>query len=424
MKVTFPTLYKRGRNSILVWTIKVEEKNNSASLMMTAGIIDKGQTITWQHNIKGKNKGKANETTSVEQAYLEAESKIRLKEKMGYISLADMDYTNGEVLSTKEYLDMFLPRFNLDDNGNEIPMKCQQYYRSKKNWIGPDGVTYDDRKTYYMLNPSVPKPTEAIIIDFPCYVQPKVNGVRAFLKQVPNGIKIYSKKGLEYKMPHIEEFFLNNPILFDMYEEDVIYDGELYIEGALLQDISSATKVYTMESMSIKFHIFDIAIPDMNQKERFAKLYSPASKHILTTPDAPVTLVSTKVVQDDIRVQMLTDEYITQGYEGSICRDMKGMYEFGGRPKTITKLKRMMDEEFEIVDVVGSDKDPNIGLFVCVTKDGVEFKVNPKGTTEFKRQVMTNHSSFIGKQLTCWFYEYTEAGKPFHITNNVVRDYE
>ena len=83
-----------------------------------------------------------------------------------------------------------------------------------------------------------------------------------------------------------------------------------------------------------------------------------------------------------------------------------------------------MDEEFVITDIVRSEKDDSIGLFVCTTVDGKEFKVNPKGTTEYKRSILLNTSSFIGKELTCRFYEYTDDGVPFHIIDNIVRDYE
>ena len=56
--------------------------------------------------------------------------------------------------------------------------------------------------------------------------------------------------------------------------------------------------------------------------------------------------------------------------------------------------------------------------------NGKEFKVTPRGNEAYKKQTLLNSSSFIGKQLTCVFYEYTEDGLPYHIIDNIVRDYE
>ena len=423
------TLYKRGRNSILEWKIRIESINKQVNIIMSYGIFRGEQVIRYQNNIKGKNKGKVNETTSFEQATLEAQSKVNLKLKEGYKNLDDLQEMYQQMFfATSDlfvFLDEVLPDYNTDVNGNEIPMKCQQYYRSKKDWRAPDGTVWDDRKYYYILNPFAVKERDAVILPFPCYIQPKVNGVRAFVKLIGNEVKIYSKKGLEYDIPQVKEWFLNNSPVFTNYEQEVIYDGELYIPGESLQVIASAVKATQLNTMRVEFHVFDIAIEDVPQDERFNMLYSSVSKSIFNYDlRSPVKLVPTKRVITDIRVQELTDEYISQGYEGSICRSYEGLYEFGKRPKTITKLKRIMDEEFVITDVVPSEKDETVGLFVCVTQGGKEFKVNPKGTTDFKRQTLFNRESFIGKQLTCHFYEYTDDGVPFHIIDNIVRDYE
>lgn len=423
------TLYKRGRNSILEWTIKVESVNKQVNIFMSYGLFRGEQVIRYQNNIKGKNKGKSNETSDFEQAILEAQSKVNLKLKEGYKNLDDLQEMYQQLyFATSDlfvFLDEVLSDYNTDVNGNEIPMKCQQYYRSKKDWRAPDGTVWDDRKYYHILNPFAAKEKDSIISVFPCYIQPKVNGVRAFAKLVNNEVKLYSKKGLEYDIPQVKEWLLQNSALFTNYEQEIIYDGELYIPGESLQVIASAVKATQLNTMRVEFHVFDIAIEDVPQDERFNMLYSATSKSIFNSDlNSPVKLVPTKRVITDTRVQELTDEYISEGYEGSICRDFKGLYEFGKRPKTITKLKRITDEEFIITDVVPSEKDETIGLFVCVTQGGKEFKVNPKGTTEFKRQTLYNRESFIGKELTCYFYEYTDDGAPFHIIDNIVRDYE
>lgn len=419
------TLYKRGRDTILQWTVKVVQEMNKVDILKTYGVLNGGQAMRWQRDIKGKNIGKSNATTPFTQATADIESMVRLKEKEGYVQLEDLDAPpfTGRALST--YLELYLPKYNSDVNGNEIPMKCQQYYRDKKPWIGPDGVEYENRKTYYMANPFAAKEKNAIIINFPCFIQPKVNGVRCFVKLVNGKPILYSKKGLVYNIPQVSDWFIDHPEVFTMYSDDVIYDGELYIKGESLQNIASAVKAYKIETMNVKLHIFDIAVEDQTQANRFARLYSVESKEAFGNPDfSPVVLVPTKKCANDERAQILTDMYISEGYEGAIFRDLEGVYEFGKRPATITKLKRLEDAEFLITGIIPQEKDDSIGMFECVTPEGNPFKVNPKGDTAYKRSLLEDPSSFIGKQLTIFFYEYTDDGIPFHITNTIVRDYE
>ena len=420
------TLYKRGRGKFLEWTIKIETINNKVNILMAYGELNGEHVIRYQNNIKGKNIGKINETTPYEQAISIANSKIHKKQREGYKRLSELleQFPNEMYTLPKEQaLEIVLPAFNTDISGNEIPMKCQQYYRSKKAFTDNTGKTWDDKKYYYLLNPYADKRKDDLIISFPCYIQPKVNGVRAFIKLVNNEVKIYSKKGLEYNLPHISNWFSSRKDLFG--DEDIIFDGELYIPGEHLQNITSAVRAMQLTTSLVKYYIFDIAIEELTQKERFGLLYSPIVKNTIQEDlNAPIVLVETRSVNTDERVQELTDIFIKQGYEGSVCRTFDGLYQFGKRPQSIVKLKRTTSSEFTIIDIVPQEVDPSLGLFVCTTMEGREFKVTPKGNENYKKEILIKSHSFIGKQLTCVFYEYTEDGLPYHIIDNIVRDYE
>ena len=74
------SLYKRGRGKILEWIIKIETINNKVNIFMAYGELNGEHTIKYQNNIKGKNIGKANETTPYEQAIIIANSKINTKQ--------------------------------------------------------------------------------------------------------------------------------------------------------------------------------------------------------------------------------------------------------------------------------------------------------------------------------------------------------
>ena len=83
-----------------------------------------------------------------------------------------------------------------------------------------------------------------------------------------------------------------------------------------------------------------------------------------------------------------------------------------------------MEEDFDIIDIIPQDVNPALGLFVCRTKEGLEFNVTPKGTEEYKTIILFQKELYIGKKLAATFYEYTEDGKPFHIIDSIVKDYD
>ncbi len=91
---------------------------------------------------------------------------------------------------------------------------------------------------------------------------------------------------------------------------------------------------------------------------------------------------------------------------------------------TIVKLKRIMSKEFKITGIVPQEKDPFLGMYQCITPEGEYFNVTATISNEEKEKLMEVPYNFIGKSLTCEFYEYTEKGIPFHIINNLIRDYE
>ncbi len=427
-------LYKKdSKGEILIWAAEAVQSGNGVCIAITYGSFGGNLITNIRENIKGKNIGKANQTSPYTQAEADVESLYNKKAREGYKSLDSLKYdyeVNG--FGTEQIL-LFLKanlKFDTRDlDGNVKPMKAQQYYRSKKNYTDDKGKLWDDRKYFFLLNPDAYKTSKDIIIKFPCLIQPKINGVRATISLDDLGnVQILSKEGLRYEISHIEDIFnLNRDIFYykdkDGNEAQYVFDGELYIEGEKLQVISSAVKKFNIHTPRVIFIAFDLAIPDMTNIARIIKL-----KELLEfstyTLSCPIQYITTHKVGNDGFVQKYTDEYIKQGYEGSIMRNPNGLYAFGKRPMDMVKLKRVIDEEFTIVDIVPQDKNPSLGLYVCVTKEGKEFKVTPRGDEDFKELLLLQKHLYLNKRLTCTFYEYTEDLIPFHVIDNLIRDYE
>lgn len=398
-----PRLYNRdSEGRIQVWYAQVTADTAGAIITTFSGLLEGTHTPHTTTVTKGKNIGKVNATDAYGQALNDARSKWEDKRKKGYKSLEDLglhSLTEENVQLYNEQLipilEDKLPKFNTDANNNLKPMKAQPYY----------------------------KDNGGICIKFPCGGQPKINGVRCVADWVNGRVEFRSKEGVSYleTTRHIAEHFAPED-----FTNDYVFDGELYIHGLYLQQIASAAKKMNLNSPRLEFRCFDLSIPTFNQDERTGMLYRRLLR--FTDGHAPIKIVPLVFpVRDDAHAQQLTDQWIAEGYEGGIFRDMTALYQFGKRPKTMTKLKRLKDGEFEIVDVIESDSNPGVAIFTCKNDINDEtFNVNPEGTDEIKREYFTNRENYIGKLGTVEYRERTAPPRevPFHAVFKTVRDYE
>jgi len=412
-------LYSRDENkNILMWECYIINKGVTCSLFMSSGLLDGARTINYEHNIVGK-QGRDN----YEQAESRLKSRANLKKRRGYIELTVEQYREVEVSQDKNWtLDDIVPMTRLDADGNAKVMKASQYYRSKPNWTDPYGKFWKNRKYFYLQNPYEPKEKGAVIPDFnnkEYSGQCKINGVRAFIRVRKGKVIITSKDGLVYNaVNHINEWCENNQ---DLFGEDntIILDGELYIYGESLQVIQSAVKSVDLNTPRVIFILFDIAVEDFTNAERWQHI----KNEIRIDLNAPMERVITYKVRSDIEAQRLCDKFIGLGHEGIIIRDKAAPYGFGSRKVNMTKLKRTISKEFTIVRVIPQPKQNHLGMFVCTHK-GKEFKVNPTFTDNEKIQLRKHSAIYIGKKLQTSFYEWTDDEKPLHIIETVIRNYE
>lgn len=411
--IEFNNLYARNSNgSINVWEVSILNKGVFSEIIISEGNFNGKKTETIKKINKGKNLLKMNATTAFEQACSEAESRWNKKRKQGYKSLEDLG------IDSVEDLEEALPRDRTDENNKIKPMKAKPYYVER---------TEKGKK----IKTNIP------LIKFPCFGQPKLNGFRvmASWEEVEEGEGLFktkvekvvfrSKEGLKYTiLEHIEKefdksMFLNSKTM----KYDVVFDGEMYIHGEILSEISSAVRKRNSKTPLLKFHIFDLGIEDMKQSDRLKVLkliidYKEGSGKLEN-----ICRVDYLIVNTNEEAQTLTDQWIKEKYEGGIFRDMKANYQFGKRPSTMTKLKRSEDKEFTIMDVIAGENATDLGVFRCMAENGEFFNVNPEGNHEAKREYLVNKNKYIGKQLTVRFFERTKNGVPFHGVG-VVRDYE
>lgn len=412
------TLYqKNSLGKLQEWNIIVE----GSTIIKTWGELG-GKMIVRKNTIKtGKNIGKSNETTTEGQARLEAIADIEKKVKReGYFSIGDLGFTLepftefGENVYSNKKLDQFnrtlsevlklLPKTGITEEGTALPMLAKNYYKDNGQ-------------------PS---------IKFPCLAQPKFNGVRATGRFMGESFVLKSRTNLVYNMPEVstvmihyremmEQFCLQQEVLI----EDLVFDGELYIHNTILADIVSAVKKPNLNTHRIQYWVYDLAIEDVKQVDRLKLL-----KDILATMSFHshiVKMAPTVITNNAENAELRIDRFIEQGYEGAIFRNPNGFYKFGVRSGDMVKAKRRMSEEFEIIDVFDTDKQPGLAMFRCRNNiNNCYFNVTPEGNHELRKKYLNERSKLLGKVLTVEFYERTDApdSLPFHAVGICVRNYE
>lgn len=366
----FKPLYARASNGkTKVWSIDVKDlKTKGAEIIVTHGYIDGKMVQNSQVITEGKNIGRSNETTPLEQATKEAKAKYQKK--------LDEEYSESSTHSS--HASSIQP---------PLPMLAQSFEKR-----GHD-------------------------IEFPCFCQPKLDGVRG----IWFNNTLYSRNAKEF--PHLNHIKKSIRIL---NPHNLILDGELYSHTLTFQEVVGLVKKQTLSETDIKkmqqieFIVYDY-ISDDDFKDRLKTL-----QKLFKSTDVPnVSLLETDVCEREEDVYEFLKKYEDAGYEGLILRNKKGPYVTNYRSENLQKLKSFQDAEFEIIGYTeGVGLEEGLIIFICQTKTGHEFRVRPAMTHEERAKMFKKGKSFIGKLLTVKFQTLTNDGIPRFPIGLSVRDYE
>ena len=356
------TLYGQTKTSkTYQWTISVNEvectPQNHGEIIIARGLLDGKKHITVELIDSGKNIGKVNETTPVSQAIFNAESKRNNKMDSGY------DYSIEG--SRKKFNDLLKP------------MLAQSYDKHKKKLV------------------------------YPCFAQPKLDGIRCLARRQGGIITLYSRKGKVLDLvPHINE------ALLQVLDDGQCADGELYTYGWDFQKIISAIKKTNENTPGIEYHIYDL--PDMNDRSKpFVERFNSDARSKIFEASHCLVAVHTPIIRTEEFLMSYEDACCKEGYEGIMARNASSKYLFGYRSKDLLKVKRFLDDEYEIVDVTdGVSIEKERAIFVCKTKDNQLFSVRPVGTHDERYIMYQNKESYIGKLLTVKYQELSNDGVP------------
>lgn len=239
-------------------------------------------------------------------------------------------------------------------------------------------------------------------ISWPAHCQPKLDGVRCIAMRVNGEVVLQSRGGDFYDVAHIKAQL--EPVL----GPDTVLDGEIYIHGVSLQTITSLVRRPQPGSEKLEYHLYDIMAEDVSWHDRCALLYS-----LNLAGCDKVGRVVTLTANTEAEVIEHQKNFIEAGYEGAIVRNGKGLYREGYRSPDLLKVKSWRDDEFRIVGwKTGKGKFESVPIFCCVTPEGKEFDVAPKGTAEERSEMLAKADELVGQLMKVKYFTLTPDGVP------------
>jgi len=374
-------LFQSGaKGETRVWSIWVTaNQDGSATIYRAHGVEGGKMNETERTIVEGKNIGRGNETTPVQQAIAEAKSTATKKAREGY---------SAEV-ETRGVTEAILP----------------------------------------MLAHDLTKTTK--LPPFPLIIQPKLDGVRMVVHCVREGsLQMTTRTGKDiYFMDHIRD------VLVGVMRPGEVLDGELYTPDKTFEEITGIVRKSVKEhsndedARSICYHVFDGFVQGYDTQhfiERHKFVQDVLGRINREHPfSSAIVNVSTTLVRTPEEADELHEQNISNGYEGTMYRTPHGPYKVRLRSKDLLKRKDFQTEEYRIVGSEEADgRDIGTVIWVVETSRGVQFRVRPRGSLEVRRRWWRERASYIGKLLTVRFQNLTEGGVPRFPVGIAIRDYE
>lgn len=356
--IDFPVLFKRtSGGQIQQWHTWVVPGADGVGIIWTEYGLVGGKLQKIQEVIReGRNLGKKNATTPLQQAALEAEAawtKQRDRKKYG------TDPTGAESAAKRA----------------AAPMLAHPYEKHAKK------VQWGHQT----------------------FAQPKLDGFRCLTRKEGGVVSMVSREGKPITtMAHIAS------ILADIIPDGTCLDGELWTPDLTFQQVASAIKRQQDLSQVVQYHVYD-TIEERQFESRLSVI------HDLVGAGVGNRVIPVETVQVDSEADLM--EYqancLKDGFEGAMLRWGENAYEAGKRSDSLLKVKTFRDEEFRVVAAVqGRGTHLGMAIFTCETAQGAKFDVTAPGSHADKQNYWRTQDQWIGKHLTVKFFEYTSGDLP------------
>ncbi len=355
MIMLYPTLFAKSKTgAIKQWRIDVE----GSTITVYHGQVGGKQTEQVHTVTKGKNIGKANETSPAQQARSEALSKWNKQQ--------DKDY-----------------RENVEDIPQSTLPPLAKKYQDFKNALGNE---YDALCKY--------------------------DGVRCtmFYNKADHTFIFQSRGGKDY--PVIQKIADALYSMIWQYRPKMVIDTELYNHGLHLEDITSAVKKHNKNTECLSAYVFDMFDPSQPNQ-----IWEDRYKNYISNVNDTGLIRPVKAVRIKSEEQMFArhDFFTGLSYEGLVLRKLGTPFVFGHRTSDFQKYKVPLDKEFQVTHF---DIDKNgCAVPICRIENTIcpernHFKAPLLGTREYQQEIAQNQEKYIGKHLKVVFEAYSKYGVP------------
>jgi DNA ligase-1 len=357
-----PTLYKKtSTGATQMWQIEVED----STIVTTYGQVEGKLQVSRDVITEGKNIGRSNETSPAEQALSEAQSQWEKKLKnKGYVQTIEAAVA-GE--SDAAFV-----------AGGIVPMLAHSF----------------DKQGHK--------------ITYPAFTQPKLDGHRCIAMVTDGVVTLWTRSRKPITgVPHI----VTALEAMDLPDGTVL-DGELYNHDYRdrFEELTSFIKRPKPKPGHevVQYHVYDM-VTDRSFSLRHVDLL--ALQRALPE-QSPIVVVDTILVADEAGAMEAFNNYIEQGYEGSMLRNADSLY-VNKRSYDLQKVKSQLDDEWVVVDVEsGRGKMDGLAIFVCALPSGRTFRVKMKGALADLRKYVDDPSLAVGRELTVQYQNFTADGVP------------
>ena len=284
---------------------------------------------------------------------------------------------------------------------------------------------------YGVIKPQLAKQADKVtnpkIFEKKWLISRKLDGVKALFYYKDEVIHTASRGGEDYDAAttHLREdlkllkFFEAHPT--------VILDGELFVRGKTLQQISGAARMeknaYDCDWLQYwVYDCYDSSNVDMIASDRYKFLMLELCDNCdipmyLTIEDdehnVPIRLLLHEYVEGWDNMKKLHDKWVAEGFEGAVITDPSKPYKVGSRCNNLIKIKQYKSEDFTVVGYKLGLRGSEDMTFTCALEDGRTFEAMPVGDRATKAEyVKSFDNKYRGHKAECTFFNYSDDGIP------------
>lgn len=291
---------------------------------------------------------------------------------------------------------------------------------------------FGDVKTnqYGVIKPQLAKQADKVtnpkIFEKKWLISRKLDGVKALFYYKDGEIHTASRGGEDYDVAttHLRE----DPKLLKFFETHptVILDGELFVRGKTLQQISGAARMeknaYDCDWLQYWIYdCYDTDYPDIVASVRYRFLieiceYYDIPMYLSIKDDehnVPIRLLLHEYVEGWDNMKKLHDKWVAEGFEGAVITDPSKPYKPGARCNNLIKIKEYKSEDFKVIGYKLGLRGSEDMTFTCELEDGRTFEAMPVGDRATKEEYVENFDNkYKGHKAECTYFNLSDEGVP------------